>query len=212
MLLLASGIGPGAQAAPQKPEQALKQAEKVKQAEKDLAWRRVGYGTRNWRVPPRRWNANTRRKRQHGLATLRSKSGGDPMTLRHHPWRMAILAWKRTNPRYAELGRGEFPKTECLKDTVARFLPYWHETIAPTIFSGRRVLIAAHGNSLRALVKYLDEVSDEEIVEFNIPTAQPLVYELDADLKPIRHYYLGDEEMIREAMQAVANQGKAKWA
>jgi 2,3-bisphosphoglycerate-dependent phosphoglycerate mutase len=134
------------------------------------------------------------------------------MTLRHHPWRMAIVAWKRTNPRYAELGRGEFPKTECLKDTVARFLPYWHETIAPTIFSGRRVLIAAHGNSLRALVKYLDEVSDEEIVEFNIPTAQPLVYELDADLKPIRHYYLGDEEMIREAMQAVANQGKAKWA
>jgi 2,3-bisphosphoglycerate-dependent phosphoglycerate mutase len=111
--------------------------------------------------------------------------------------------------RYADLPAAEFPRTECLKDTVARFLPYWHETIAPAVRSGRRVIIAAHGNSLRALVKYLDEVSDAEIVELNIPTGQPLVYELDADLRPLRHFYLGDEEAIKAAMQAVANQGKA---
>jgi 2,3-bisphosphoglycerate-dependent phosphoglycerate mutase len=114
------------------------------------------------------------------------------------------------NPRYADIESSEFPRTECLKDTVARFLPYWHETIAPAVKSGKSVLIAAHGNSLRALVKYLDNVSDEDIVELNIPTGQPLAYELDDDLKPIRHYYLGDEEAIKAAMEAVANQGKAK--
>lgn len=114
------------------------------------------------------------------------------------------------NPRYASLAPGEFPRTECLKDTVARFLPYWHETIAPSIRSGKQVLIAAHGNSLRALIKYLDEISDEEIVELNIPTGIPLVYELDAGLKPIRHHYLGDPAAVEAAMQAVANQGKAK--
>ncbi len=114
------------------------------------------------------------------------------------------------NPRYAELGPGEFPRTECLKDTVARFLPYWLETIAPALRSGRRVLIAAHGNSLRALIKYLDDVSEQEIIELNIPTAQPLVYELDAELRPIRHDYLADEATIRAAMQAVANQARAK--
>jgi len=112
--------------------------------------------------------------------------------------------------RYADLPATQFPRTECLKDTVARFLPHWHETIAPAVRSGRRVIIAAHGNSLRALVKYLDEVSDAEIVELNIPTGQPLVYELDADLRPLRHFYLGDEEAIKAAMQAVANQGKAR--
>ncbi len=114
------------------------------------------------------------------------------------------------NPRYANLAAGEFPRTECLKDTVDRFLPYWHETIAPTVKSGKNVIIAAHGNSLRALIKYLDDVSDADIVGLNIPTAQPLVYELDANLKPIRHYYLGDAEAIEAAMKAVANQGKAK--
>ena len=114
------------------------------------------------------------------------------------------------NPRYADLAPGEFPKTECLKDTVARFLPYWHETIAPTVRAGKQVIIAAHGNSLRALVKYLDDVSDQDIVELNIPTGQPLVYELDDELRPIRHYYLGDQEAIKAAMQAVADQGKAK--
>jgi len=114
------------------------------------------------------------------------------------------------DPRYSDMAPGEFPRTECLSDTVARFLPYWNETIAPTVKSGKRVLIAAHGNSIRALIKYLDDVSDAEIVELNIPTAQPLVYELDANLKPIRHYYLGDAEAIKKAMEAVANQGKAK--
>jgi 2,3-bisphosphoglycerate-dependent phosphoglycerate mutase len=115
-----------------------------------------------------------------------------------------------SNPRYAELGPGEFPRTECLKDTVARFLPYWHETIAPAVRSGKRVVIAAHGNSLRALVKYLDDVSEQAIIELNIPTGIPLVYDLDDDLRPTRHYYLGDEEAIKAAMQAVANQGKAR--
>jgi 2,3-bisphosphoglycerate-dependent phosphoglycerate mutase len=114
------------------------------------------------------------------------------------------------DPRYADMAPGEFPRTECLKDTVARFVPYWLGTIAPVVKAGKRVVIAAHGNSLRALIKYLDNVSDDEIVELNIPTAQPLVYELDADLKPIRHYYLGDPEAIKKAMEAVANQGKAK--
>ncbi|HQJ16317.1 MAG TPA: 2,3-diphosphoglycerate-dependent phosphoglycerate mutase [Candidatus Omnitrophota bacterium] len=114
------------------------------------------------------------------------------------------------DPRYASLSPKELPLTECLKDTVARFLPFWHETIAPTIKSGKRVIIAAHGNSLRALVKYLDNISDADIVNLNIPTGLPLVYELDADLKPIRHYYLGDPQEVKKAMEAVANQGKAK--
>src|SRR5437867_1268388 len=114
------------------------------------------------------------------------------------------------DPRYAELEPVAFPRTECLKDTVARFLPYWHATIAPAVRSGKRIIIAAHGNSLRALVKYLDNVSDADIVELNIPTGQPLVYELDSELKPIRHYYLGDPDAINAAMQAVANQGKSK--
>ncbi len=117
---------------------------------------------------------------------------------------------EKDNPRYAGLLPGEYPRTECLKDTVARFLPLWNDTIAPLVKSGRQVVIAAHGNSLRALIKYLDQVSDDEIVGLNIPTAQPLVYELDAALKPLRHYYLGDEDAIKAAMQAVANQGKAK--
>jgi len=115
-----------------------------------------------------------------------------------------------SDPRYAELEPGVVPKTECLKDVVSRFLPYWHEAITPAIRSAHRTIIAAHGNSLRALVKFLDEVSDQDIVELNIPTGQPLVYELDDRLRPIRHYYLGDEDTIRAAMQAVADQGKVK--
>ncbi len=114
------------------------------------------------------------------------------------------------DPRYQGLAESELPVTECLKDTVDRFLPYWHETIEPEIRSGRKVFIVAHGNSLRALVKYLDQVSDEEIVELNIPTGVPLVYELDDDLKPIRHRYLGDQAEIEKAMHAVAGQGKNK--
>jgi len=100
--------------------------------------------------------------------------------------------------------------TESLKDTVARFLPYWHDTIAPTIKSGKKVIIAAHGNSLRALVKYLDNMSEEAIVKLNIPTSIPLVYELDADLKPIKHYYLGDPEMVKNAIESVASQTKKR--
>ncbi|MGH9221885.1 MAG: 2,3-diphosphoglycerate-dependent phosphoglycerate mutase [Vicinamibacterales bacterium] len=110
------------------------------------------------------------------------------------------------DPRYQDLRPADLPLTESLKDTVARFLPYWHESIAPRIAAGQRVLIAAHGNSLRALVKFLDHVSDDEIVELNIPTGIPLVYELDVALKPVRHYYLGDPEAARKAAEAVANQ------
>ena len=114
------------------------------------------------------------------------------------------------DPRYARLSPEQLPATECLKDTVARVLPFWNETIAPSIRAGRRVLVAAHGNSLRALIKHLDNVSEEDIVHLNIPTGQPLVYELDQDLRPIRHYYLGDPAEIEAAMAAVAAQGKAK--
>jgi len=114
------------------------------------------------------------------------------------------------DPRYRDLSRAELPLTECLKDTVARFLPYWHGSIAPAIRSGKRVIIAAHGNSLRALVKYLDEVSEQDIVELNIPTGAPLVYELDENLRPLGHRYLGDAAAIEAAMQAVANQGRAR--
>ncbi len=112
--------------------------------------------------------------------------------------------------RYKGLDAKDIPATECLKDTVARFLPYWHGEIAPAIKSGKKVIIAAHGNSLRALVKYLDNISDEQIVKLNIPTGLPLVYELDDNLKPVKNYYLGDPEEVRKAMDAVANQGKAK--
>jgi 2,3-bisphosphoglycerate-dependent phosphoglycerate mutase len=115
-----------------------------------------------------------------------------------------------SDPRYAGQTADELPLTECLKDTVERFLPYWHESIAPEVREGKRILIAAHGNSLRALVKYLDDVSDEAILKMNIPTGMPLVYELDDDLKPIKNYYLGDEAAVKAAMEAVANQGKAK--
>ena len=122
-------------------------------------------------------------------------AAGDP----RHPGR---------DPRYAALSPEELPLTESLEDTVNRFLPYWHETIAPSIRAGRRVLIAAHGNSLRALVKYLDRIPDAEIVELNIPTGIPLVYELADDLTPLRHCYLGDPEAAERAAKAVANQIK----
>jgi len=114
------------------------------------------------------------------------------------------------DPRYADLDPRTLPLTECLKDTVERFVPYWQDAIVPQLMLNKRVIIAAHGNSLRALVKYLDKISDAEIVALNIPTGIPLVYELDDDLEPIKHYYLGDPEAIAQAAQAVANQGKAK--
>ncbi len=138
-----------------------------------------------------------------------------------------VLAWRRsydtpppaleandprcecTDRRYAGLEPGQVPLTECLKDTVARVLPFWNDTMAPTILSGKRVLVSAHGNSIRALVKYLDGISDDDIVGLNIPNGIPLVYELDASLQPIRHYYLGDAEAAARAAAAVAGQGKA---
>jgi 2,3-bisphosphoglycerate-dependent phosphoglycerate mutase len=139
-----------------------------------------------------------------------------------------VLVWRRsydvppppltgTDPRfpghdrrYSDLLPDELPRSESLKDTVARFLPYWHQVLAPAVQRGQRLLVVAHGNSLRALVKYLDDVSDEEITGLNIPTGVPLVYQLDADLKPLEHYYLGDPEAIATAVNSVANQGKAK--
>ncbi len=114
------------------------------------------------------------------------------------------------DPRYKGLDEKNIPATECLKDTVERFLPYWHNEIVPVLKSGKRVLISAHGNSLRALVKYLDNISDADIVNLNIPTGMPLVYELDQHLKAIKHYYLGDAQKVKKAMEAVASQGKAK--
>lgn len=112
------------------------------------------------------------------------------------------------DPRYQDLRPEEIPLTECLKDTVTRLLPYWHEVIAPTLKKGKKIIISAHGNSLRALVKYLDKVSDEEIVKLNIPTGIPLIYELDDNLKPLKHYYLGDPEVIKKAIDSVAKQIK----
>jgi len=114
------------------------------------------------------------------------------------------------DPLYKDLDEKDIPVTECLKDTVNRFMPYWNETIVPALKQGKKVIISAHGNSLRALVKHLDNVSEEEIVSLNIPTGIPLVYELDDNLKPIKHYYLGDQEKVKKAMEAVANQGKIK--
>jgi 2,3-bisphosphoglycerate-dependent phosphoglycerate mutase len=116
----------------------------------------------------------------------------------------------RGDPRYAGLAESGPPLTECLKDTVARFLPYWNETIAPAVRAGRKILIVAHGNSLRALVKYLDGISDDKIVELNIPTGLPLVYELDSELRPLRHFYLGDAAEAEARARAVADQGKVK--
>ena len=139
-----------------------------------------------------------------------------------------VLAWRRSydtpppalkrgdkrdpgmDARYAHLPTDEVPLTECLKDTVERFLPYWVDTIVPVIKDGKRVVIAAHGNSLRALVKYLDNISEEEITGLNIPTGVPLVYELDKDMRPIKHYYLGDQAAVEAAINAVKNQAKVK--
>jgi len=178
--------------------------------EMDLMWLPVVH---EWRLNERHYGA------LQGLnkAETAAKYGDDQ-----------VLVWRRSydvppnpldpadprasynDPRYAALKREEIPLTECLKDTVARVLPAWHESIAPAIRAGKRILISAHGNSLRALIKYLDGISDNDIVGLNIPNGQPLVYELDADLKPIKSYYLGDAAAIEAAQKAVASQGKAK--
>lgn len=174
----------------------------------DLMWVPV---YRSWRLNERHYGA------LQGLNKLETvQKFGDEQ----------VLSWRRSydirppalkeddqrfpgnDPRYKDLSPQELPLTECLKDTVDRFLPYWHEVIAPALRQGKRIIIAAHGNSLRALVKYLDGVGDAEIVRLNIPTGIPLVYELDDELKPIKHYYLGDPETIKKAIDSVAKQTK----
>ncbi len=176
----------------------------------DLMWIPV---YRSWRLNERHYGA------LQGLnkAETAAKYGDDQVLIWRRSYDIRPPELEKTDERfpgkdrrYSELSEKDLPTTECLKDTVARFLPYWHGILAPAIKSGKRVLVAAHGNSLRALVKYLDNVSDEAIVSMNIPTGMPLVYELDDDLKPLKSYYLGDPEEVKKAMEAVANQGKAK--
>jgi len=177
------------------------------QDEMDLLWMPV---ERSWRLNERHYGGlqglnKAETAARHGDAQVKvwRRSYDTPPP----PMTDTDAAQQGRDPRYASLGPGEMPTTECLKDTVARFLPYWHETIAPAIRRGDRVIIAAHGNSLRALVKYLDGISDEDIVELNIPTGMPLVYELDADLKKVSSRYL-DEAAAKAAAEAVANQAK----
>jgi len=174
----------------------------------DLMWIPVH---RDWRLNERHYGA------LQGLnkAETAAKFGEDQVKIWRRSYATPPPALENSDPRspradarYAFLTPAEIPRTESLADTVKRFLPAWHDTIAPTVREGKKVLVAAHGNSLRALVKYLDGVSDEAIVELNIPTGIPLVYELDDNLKPIRHYYLGDEEAVRQAAEAVARQGR----
>ncbi len=177
--------------------------------EMDLMWIPV---YNSWRLNERHYGALQGLNKSETAA----KYGEEQVLIWRRSYDIAPLALDKKDPRYPgldprykELSLKELPLTECLKDTVARFLPYWHEVIAPVVKSGKRVIIAAHGNSLRALVKYLDNVSDEKIVNLNIPTGIPLVYELDDNLKPVKNYYLGDPEAVKKAMDAVANQGKA---
>jgi 2,3-bisphosphoglycerate-dependent phosphoglycerate mutase len=178
--------------------------------EMDLMWIPIHH---DWRLNERHYGAlqglnKTETVEKHGMEQVqiwRRSYDVPPPALTpdspHYPGR---------DPRYANVPKEELPLTECLKDVVARFLPYWHDTLAPAVKAGQRVIIAAHGNSLRALVKYLDNVSDQEIVGLNIPTGIPLVYELDDELRPLKHYYLGDPERIKAAIQSVADQLKKK--
>jgi 2,3-bisphosphoglycerate-dependent phosphoglycerate mutase len=178
--------------------------------EMDLMWIPVH---RSWRLNERHYGA------LQGLnkAETAAKFGEDQVKI----WRRSydvpppVLTpederYPGHDPRYKNLSKEELPLTECLKDTVARFLPLWHAAIAPGVSSGQRAIIAAHGNSLRALVKYLDNLCEKDIIDLNIPTGMPLVYELDDHIKPIRHYYLGDPEKVKAAMDAVAAQGRKK--
>jgi 2,3-bisphosphoglycerate-dependent phosphoglycerate mutase len=178
--------------------------------EMDLMWIPV---VRNWRLNERHYGD------LQGLnkAETAKKFGDEQVKIWRRSYDIQPPSLEKTDerypgkdPRYSDLEEKDIPLTECLKDTVKRFVPHWENVIAPTVKSGKRVIIAAHGNSLRALVKYLDKISDEKIVGLNIPTGIPLVYELDENLKPIKNYYLGDPEEIAKAAQAVAAQGKAK--
>jgi 2,3-bisphosphoglycerate-dependent phosphoglycerate mutase len=178
-------------------------------SEMDLMWVPV---THSWRLNERSYGA------LQGLnkAETAAKYGEEQV----HIWRRSYNTpppplektderYPGKDPRYKDLDPAVIPVTECLEDTVKRFMPYWEEAIAPAIKEGKKILITAHGNSLRALIKYLDNISDEEITELNIPTGIPLVYELDEDLKPLKHYYLGDQAAVEEALQRVKNQGTA---
>jgi len=178
--------------------------------EMDLLWLPV---IKTWRLNERHYGAlqglnKAQTAEQYGEKQVkiwrRSYDVPPPPLTREDP------RWPGHDPRYADVPADELPLAECLKDTVARFLPWWHAEAVPVLKSGKRVIIAAHGNSLRALVKYLDNISDQDIVELNIPTGIPLVYELDDDLKPVRSYYLGDPEAVAKAAAAVAAQGAAK--
>jgi 2,3-bisphosphoglycerate-dependent phosphoglycerate mutase len=180
--------------------------------ELDLMWIPVH---RSWRLNERHYGALQGLNKSETAA----KYGEDQVKIWRRSYDIPPPPLEKNDPRfpgndpqgrYNNVATADLPQTECLKDTVARFLPLWQQEIAPLVKAGKKVVIAAHGNSLRALVKYLDNVPESEIVELNIPTAVPLVYELDANLKPIKHYYLGDQAAIAAAMNAVANQGKAK--
>lgn len=177
--------------------------------ELDLVWLPV---VRTWRLNERHYGA------LQGLnkSEMAQKYGEEQV----HIWRRSYdipppklsptdTRHPQFDPRYKDIEIDDLPLSECLEDTVDRFLPFWQEIIEPDVENGERVLIVAHGNSLRALVKHLDNISDEDIVKLNIPTGIPLVYELDDSLQPIRHYYLGDQDKAQKAMEAVANQGKA---
>ncbi|HOL95844.1 MAG TPA: 2,3-diphosphoglycerate-dependent phosphoglycerate mutase [bacterium] len=168
---------------------------------------------RSWRLNERHYGA------LQGLnkAETAEKFGEDQVKIWRRSYDIPPPPLEESDPRfpghdrrYKNLTPAELPKTECLKDTITRFLPYWFDVILPAVQSGKRVLIVAHGNSLRGLVKHLDNISDQDIIHLNIPTGMPLVYELDDQMKPLRSYYLGDEEEVKKAMQAVANQGKVK--
>jgi 2,3-bisphosphoglycerate-dependent phosphoglycerate mutase len=176
--------------------------------EMDLMWIPV---YRSWRLNERHYGA------LQGLnkAQMSAEVGEEQV----HTWRRSYdvrppaldktdARYPGKDPKYNELRDSELPLTESLKDTVARFMPYWNEVLAPTLKSGKHVLISAHGNSLRALVKYLDNIGDKDITDLNIPTGIPLVYEIDEELKPLAHFYLGDEEKVRKAIKAVAKQGQ----
>ena len=176
----------------------------------DLMWIPVHH---SWRLNERHYGA------LQGLnkAETAAKFGDEQVLLWRRSYDVPPPALERRDPRYpggdpryAGLVESEVPLTECLKDTVSRFLPYWNEIIAPEVRHGRRVILAAHGNSLRALIKYLDGIGDREIIDLNIPTGIPLVYELDSQLKPVRHYYLGDAAEAESRARAIAEQAKAR--
>ncbi len=178
--------------------------------EMDLLWVQVN---RSWRLNERHYGALQGLNKSETAA----KFGEEQVKIWRRsydvpppPLEVADERYPGHDPRYRNLSADELPLTECLKDTVQRFLPYWEQTIAPDVRDGKKVIIAAHGNSLRALIKYLEGMSEDTILNLNVPTGMPLVYELDEDLKPIRNYYLGDAEKVKAAMDAVASQGKKK--